>query len=85
MAVLHRFYCRSRSDSFQSPTKVGERCVCQKGEENLCQDFMDIEHCNSYTMGCLPVCGDNLRALAHGLSYVQVLKNAITILNHLHQ
>ena len=32
-------------------------------------------HCrisNSYTMGCPPVCGDNPRALASGLSYVQV-------------
>ena len=29
---------------------------------------------NSYTMGCPPVCGDNPRALASGLSYVQVDK-----------
>ena len=28
--------------------------------------------CNSYTMGCPPVHGDNPRALASGLSYVQV-------------
>ena len=27
---------------------------------------------NSYTMGCPPVRGDNPRALASGLSYVQV-------------
>ena len=27
---------------------------------------------NSYTMGCPPVRGDNPRALANGLSYVQV-------------
>ena len=27
---------------------------------------------NSYTMGCPPVCVDNPRALASGLSYVQV-------------
>ena len=27
---------------------------------------------NSYNMGCLPVRGDNPRALASGLSYVQV-------------
>ena len=32
---------------------------------------------NSYTMGCLPVCGDNPRALASGLSYVQVGKHGI--------
>ena len=36
--------------------------------------------CNSYTMGCSPVRGDNPRALASGLSYVQVDKHGITIL-----
>ena len=41
--------------------------------------------CNSYTMGCPPVHGDNPRALASGLSYVQVDKHGITILYHLHQ
>ena len=40
---------------------------------------------NSYTMGCPPVRGDNPRALASGLSYVQVDKDGITILYHLHQ
>ena len=30
---------------------------------------------NSYTMGCPPVRGDNPRALASGLSYVQVEKH----------
>ena len=39
----------------------------------------------SYTMGCPPVRGDNRRALASGLSYVQVDKHGITILYHLHQ
>ena len=39
---------------------------------------------NSYTMGCPPVCRDNPRALASGLSYVQVDKHSITILFHLH-
>ena len=34
---------------------------------------------NSYTMGCPPVRGDNPRALASGLSYVQMEKHAITI------
>ena len=33
---------------------------------------------NSYTMGCPPVRGDNPRALASGLSYVQVDKHGIT-------
>ena len=41
--------------------------------------------CNSYTMGCPPVRGDNPRALASGLSYVQVDKHGIIILYHLHQ
>ena len=40
---------------------------------------------NSYTMGCPPVRGDNPRALASGLSFVQVDKHGITILCHLHQ
>ena len=35
--------------------------------------------CNIYTMGCPPVRGDNPRALASGLSYVQVDKHGITI------
>ena len=39
---------------------------------------------NSYTMGCPPVRGDNPRALASGLSYVQVDKHGITILYHHH-
>ena len=40
---------------------------------------------NSYTMGCPSVRGDNPRALASGLSYVQVDKHGITILYHQHQ
>ena len=36
-------------------------------------------------MGCPPVRGDNPRALARGLSYVQVDKHGITILYHQHQ
>ena len=34
---------------------------------------------NSHTMGCPPVHGDNPRALASGLSYVQLDKHGITI------
>ena len=40
--------------------------------------------CNSYPMGFPPVLGDNPQALTGGLSYVQVDKNGITILYHLH-
>ena len=36
-------------------------------------------------MGCPPVRGDNLRALASVLSYVQVDKHGITSLYHLNQ
>ena len=39
--------------------------------------------CNSYTMGCPPAHGDNPRALASGLSYIQVDKHGITILYQL--
>ena len=41
--------------------------------------------CNIYTMGCPPVRGDNPRAVASGLSNVQVDKHGITILYHLYQ
>ena len=45
-----------------------------------------LSTCNSYTMGCSPARGDNPRALASGLSYVQVDKHGIiTISYHLHQ
>ena len=47
--------------------------------------FPDETTSNSYTVGCPPVRGDNPRALASGLSYVQVDKHGITILYHLHQ
>ena len=44
------------------------------------------EICISYTMLYPPVRGDNPRALASGLSYVQVKKNhGISSLYHLHQ
>ena len=44
-----------------------------------------VHICNGYTMGFPPVHGDNQRALANGLSYVQVDKHGINILYHLHQ
>ena len=40
---------------------------------------------NDYTMDCPLVRGDNPRALASGLSYVQVEKHGLSILYHLHQ
>ena len=47
--------------------------------------YFSTKTCNSYTIGCPPVRGDNPRALASGLSYVQVDKHGITILYHVHQ
>ena len=45
-----------------------------------CFCFLVIEQLrNSYIMGCPPVRGDNPRALANGLSYVQLDKHGITI------
>ena len=41
--------------------------------------------CKSYTMACPLVGEDNPRALASGLSYIQVNKHGLTILYHLHQ
>ena len=61
-----------------SYTKMGiSRHVMQSSE--------NAQTSNSYTIGCPPVRGDNPRALASGLSYVQVDKHGITILYHLHQ
>ena len=40
---------------------------------------------NSYTMDCPPIRGDNPRALASGISYVQVDNHGKTIIYHLHQ
>ena len=56
------------------------------GTRRLLLSLVSVLHmlCYSYTMGCLPVRGDNPRALASGLSYVQVDKHGITILYHLH-
>ena len=58
---------------------------CVAGSLSLYQCIFIIVPCNSYTMGCPPVRGDNPRALASGLSYVQVDKHGITILFHLHK
>ena len=47
--------------------------------------FSTILHvCNSYTMARTPVRGDNQRAVASALSYVQVDKDGLTSLYHLH-
>ena len=52
-------------------------------ESPLNYQIYSIKLSNSYIMGCPPVRGDNPRALASGLSYVQVDKHFITILYHL--
>ena len=56
---------------------INERLLMGRKESNKTS--------NSYTLGCPPVCGDNPRALASGLSYVQVDKHGITNLYHLPQ
>ena len=50
-----------------------------KDPRRLCMKFFLVYSRNSYTMGCPPVRGDNPRALASGLSYVQVDKHGINI------
>ena len=57
-------------------------CNVLKPQEG-CTYFHKVS--NSYTMGCLPVRKNNSRALASGLSYVQMDKHGITILYHLHK
>ena len=46
--------------------------VESKTPDKVSRNFFSSFLCNSYTMGCQPVRGDNSRALASGLSYVQV-------------
>ena len=46
----------------------------------LCHVTYTTKSCNSYTMGCPPVRGDNPRAVASELSYVQVDNHGINIL-----
>ena len=60
----------SQSDTYHRPQT--NECT-QLQQEHIC------------TMGCPPVRGDNPRALASGLSYVQADKHGITILYHQHQ
>ena len=58
-----------------------KRCCTGSSESAL----VKMPHVISYTMACPPVRGDNSRALASELSYVQLDKHGITILYHLHQ
>ena len=55
-------------------TEVDSRVVIQWNRQYKTDTPSDrlLTICNSYTMGCPPVRGDNPRALASGLSYVQV-------------
>ena len=55
------------------------------GPSIILRSIWDRELRNNYTMGCPPVREDNPRALASGLSYVQVDNHGITILYHQHQ
>ena len=71
---------------FVNGKKVSEIMSGHEKYVRICNQCMySKETCNSYTMGCPPVRGDNPRASASGLSYVQVDKHGITISCHLHQ
>ena len=63
----------------KSPREITAQSDCPSG---MVYDRYKVS--NSYTMGCPPVRGDNPRALASGLSYVQVDKHGMAILYHLH-
>ena len=52
-------------------------------QSQVCTIYTEMS--NSYIMGCPPERGDDPRALASGLSYVQVDKHGISILYHQHQ
>ena len=56
-------------------------------QKSMCFDRKALKHSisKSHRMGCTPIRGDNPRALACGLSYVQVDRYGITILYHQHQ
>ena len=62
---------------------VGMQCVMLAFPDHAHFSFEELS--NSYTMGCPPLRRDNPRALASGLSYVQVDKYGITILYHQYQ
>ena len=57
----------------------------QYSEIEITLHYFGGKLCNRYTMGCPPVRGDNQRALASGLSNVQMDIHGITILYHIHQ
>ena len=64
--------------------KKAQNCLL---DHDVVVAILKLSLSNSYTctMGCPPLRGDNPRALASGLSYVQADKHGITILYHLHQ
>ena len=52
----------------------------------IVQVIVTIYTCkNNFSMGCPAVRGDNPRALASGLSFIQVDKHGVTIIYHQHQ
>ena len=68
--------------SKQCPGKI---CRCSKSAFLHGVEWDRLIVHRTPTMTCPPVRGNNPRALASGLSYVQVDKHGITILYHLHQ
>ena len=82
----HMFWLRDKKNNFQLPSLIWgpDKDRMTNSQLNISSGSTSFQKiCNSYTMGCPPVRGDNPRDLASGLSYVQVDKHGITILYHL--
>ena len=63
----------------------------ESSDDDMTVRFQQTGNCHTMfcpptvLFACPPLRGDNPRALASGLSYVQVDEDGITILYHLHQ
>ena len=64
---------------------IAPACNCTLGIARYLTFNIGISMKGALSMGCPPARGDNPRALASGLSHVQMDESGITILYHLHQ
>ena len=69
LKVIHNH--SMQTDVHQCLSKSKDQSPWEYALSDLSQST-SLKLCNSYTMGCPPVREDNPRALASGLSYVQV-------------